>query len=263
MKTTTQLLLTCGILIVTTLAAANAQTWKDEYAARAYENPAGEKMGYRLLLPKPLEQNKKYPVVLFFHGAGERGDDNEKQLVHCADKFATAANREKYPAFVIVPQCPASQQWVEMQWGADSGTRPAEPSKAMSLALAILGAVETEYAANIDLDRVYVSGISMGGYGTWDCITRHPERFAAAVPVCGGGDEKTVTAMVAAVPVWAFHSSDDPVVKVIRTRNMIEAMKAAGGNPRYTEYEKAGHGSWGPAYADPGLFPWLFSQARK
>ncbi|MDR1305071.1 MAG: dienelactone hydrolase family protein [Verrucomicrobiales bacterium] len=268
MNTTTKLLVIGSVALAQTAATVNVsgQTWQDEYTVRVYESPSGERMGYRLLAPKPLTAGKKYPVVLFFHGAGERGDDNLKQLIHCAGQFATPANRAQYPAFVIVPQCPLNQQWVNMPWGADTGVRPAQPSDAMRLALAILDSVEQEYAADIDLNRVYVSGISMGGYGTWDCVTRYPARFAAAVPICGGGDETTITAEVAKVPVWAFHAADDGAVKVNRTRNMIAAMQAAGGTPKYTEYpaeQKVGHGSWGPAYRDPELFPWLFSQVRK
>ena len=113
----------------------------------------------------------------------------------------------------------------------------------------------------VDPDRVYVTGLSMGGYGTWDLITRFPQRFAAGVPVCGGGDE-TVAAHAAKVPVWAFHSDDDTVVKVSRTRNMLAAIRAAGGQPKYFEYFGLGHGSWGRAYSEPELLPWMFAQRR-
>jgi predicted peptidase len=156
------------------------------------------------------------------------------------------------------PQCPLKQGWADMNWLATSGKRTPEPSVPMQLALKCLDEVEASY--NIDRSRVYITGLSMGGYGTWDCLTRYPNRFAAAVPVCGGGDESTVTPEVAKVPVWAFHSADDPTVPVVRSRNMIEALKKAGGHPHYTEFQGLGHASWNKAYSTPELFPWLFAQ---
>jgi predicted peptidase len=128
----------------------------------------------------------------------------------------------------------------------------------MGLALEILPALEAEF--HIDTNRVYATGLSMGGYATWDCLTRYPKRFAAGIPICGGGDETTVKSVVARVPVWAFHSSDDTVVKVQRTRHMIEAMGNAGGRPYYTEYNGLGHNAWDKAYAEPALLEWLFAQ---
>jgi lysophospholipase L1-like esterase len=128
----------------------------------------------------------------------------------------------------------------------------------MQLALEALDTVCKEFS--VDSTRLYVTGLSMGGYATWDCVTRFPNRFAAGAPICGGGDEKTVTAAAAKVPVWAFHSDDDAVVKVIRTRNMIKAMRAAGGQPKYFEYFGLNHASWNKAYGEPEFLPWMFAQ---
>jgi lysophospholipase L1-like esterase/poly(3-hydroxybutyrate) depolymerase len=230
----------------------------DDYAPRIFTNASGQTIPYRLLTPKDYDSSKKYPLVFFFHGAGERGTDNKAQLVHGTSLFAQADKREKFPCFVLAPQCPNNQQWVDMPWGTDSGVRPAQPSASMRLALEALDAVLKEFS--VDASRLYVTGLSMGGYATWDCMTRFPDRFAAGVPICGGGDEKTVTAMVAKVPVWAFHSDDDGVVKVKRTRNMIKAMRDAGGQPKYFEYFGLGHFSWGKAYGEPELLPWMFAQ---
>jgi lysophospholipase L1-like esterase len=113
----------------------------------------------------------------------------------------------------------------------------------------------------VDTDRLYVTGISMGGYGTWDLITRFPDRFAAAVPICGGGDPAKAAA-IAKVPVWAIHGEADPLVKVEQTRRMIAAIKAAGGQPLYSEYPTVGHDSWTPGYQEPELLPWMFAQRR-
>jgi predicted peptidase len=241
----------------------NSMSWQDEYLALNYESLSGERLAYRLLSPKPFDLSKQYPVVLFFHGAGERGSDNSSQLRHCLEQFAKPANQETFPCFVIAPQCPAEQQWVNMQILAYEGVeqRPAQPTANLRMAVEVLEQICN--ARNIDQNRVYVSGISMGGYATWDCLTRWPGKFAAAVPICGGGEGNTITSEIARIPVWTFHSADDPIVPVFRTREMVAAMQRANGNIRYTEYQDYGHNSWTPAYAEPELFPWLFSQQRR
>jgi predicted peptidase len=243
-------------LILLTLLPAPAHA--DDYLARTYSDPTGKSMPYRLLIPPAYVAGQKYPLVLFFHGAGERATDNKKQLALVAPLFAAAEFQAAHPCFVVAPQCPPDRQWVDMPWGALSGVRPPQPSQSMQLALGILEQVESQF--NIDHDRVYVAGLSMGGYAVWDCVTRFPDRFAAGVACCGGGDENTVTAAVARVPVWAFHSADDTVVPVVRSRNMIAAMKKMGGNPKYTEFQGLGHASWDKAYSEPGLYDWLFAQ---
>jgi predicted peptidase len=146
-----------------------------------------------------------------------------------------------------------------MDWSGEKGAQPAAPSPSMRKALELIDALQKEFS--IDAKRLYVSGISMGGYATWDILCRKPEMFAAGIPICGGGDETKAAAMAKA-PVWAFHSDDDNAVKVVRTRSMIQAMKDAGGNPKYTEYKGLGHNSWTKAYSEPELLPWLFAQHR-
>jgi poly(3-hydroxybutyrate) depolymerase/lysophospholipase L1-like esterase len=232
----------------------------DEYVARVYTNATGQTLPYRLLTPKNYDAAKKYPLVVFLHGAGERGDDNAAQLKHGTSLFLKPEVRDEFPCFVFAPQCPTDEKWVNMRWDGNTGTQPKEPSAPMQLALGAAAALPAEFS--IDPDRLYVTGLSMGGYGTWDCITRFPGRFAAAVPICGGGDERTVTAEVAKTPVWAFHSSDDPTVPVVRTRHMIGALLAAGGHPHYFEYWGLGHDSWDRAYAEPELLAWMFAQRR-
>ena len=136
---------------------------------------------------------------------------------------------------------------------------PEKPSVPMGLLLELLPKFRDEFA--IDTDRIYVMGLSMGGYGTWDMIQRYPEMFAAAVPICGGGDA-TKAERIARMPVWAFHGNRDTVVPTSRSRDMIEAMRKAGGSPRYTESPGVGHGVWGVAFGDPELAKWLFAQRR-
>ncbi|HET6250126.1 MAG TPA: dienelactone hydrolase family protein, partial [Tepidisphaeraceae bacterium] len=196
----------------------------------------------------------------FYHGAGERGDDNKSQWKNGVEVFQKPENREKYACFVVAPQCPKDKQWVNVPWGDNSETQPAEPSEQMKLSLEILESLRKDYS--VDGNRIYVMGLSMGGFATWDVITRKPKLFAAAVPICGGGDEK-MAAKIKDLPIWAFHGGADPVVKTIRSRNMIAAIKEAGGNPKYTEYPGVGHASWEPAFRDPELLKWLFEQKRK
>jgi predicted peptidase len=226
---------------------------------KEYTDAAGKTLLYRLLEPDNYDPKKKYPLVIFLHGAGERGSDNTKQLVHGVADFCKEANRKAYPCFLIAPQCPEGKKWCEVDWGAESHKQPKEPSEPMRLLLELLPKLQKEYS--IDDRRIYVTGLSMGGFGTWDVIARHPELFAAAVPICGGGDEATAE-KIAKLPIWAFHGDKDGAVKVSRSRNMIEALKKAGGDPKYTEYKAVGHDSWTRTYADPEMMKWLFSQKR-
>jgi predicted peptidase len=226
---------------------------------RVYQEASGKTLPYRLLAPAKLEPGRQYPLVLFLHGAGERGTDNERQLVHGVAAFASAEARRQYPCYLVAPQCPAGARWVEVDWGAEAHRQPAAPSEPLRLTLALLEALAKELP--LDRRRVYVTGLSMGGFGTWDILSRRPELFAAAVPICGGGDEATVE-RIAKIPVWVFHGATDGVVRPSRSRNMVAALRKAGGEPKYTEYPKEGHASWGPAYRDPELLRWLFAQRR-
>jgi predicted peptidase len=221
-----------------------------------------EAFKYLLLKPDPIEPGKQYPVILFLHGAGERGNDNRLQLKHFPETMSTAERRRRYPAFIIAPQCPAGKRWVEVNWSAKrSSPQTAEPGPTLGMALAALNQVlKTE---PVDRRRVYLTGLSMGGYGAWDLGTRHPELFAAVVPICGGGDEAKAAALKD-MPVWAFHGSRDNVVPPARSQAMIAAIRKAGGEPKYTELPGVGHDSWVKAYADEsGLLDWMFQQAQK
>lgn len=230
----------------------------DEYQARTFTSPEGATLGFRLLAPKNYDAKQKYPLVIFLHGAGERGSDNAVQLKHGAPLFVKPEVREKYPCFVIAPQCPPEQKWVDIDWTSDTPKQP-ELSPTMRLVLGALEAVQKEFS--VDADRLYVTGLSMGGYGTWDLITRFPERWAAAVPVCGGGD-KAVAVRAKAVPIWAFHGLEDTAVKPARSQEMVAAIVAAGGRPLFSEYPYVKHDSWTIAYGEPELLPWLFAQKR-
>ena len=256
-----------GVAAMMVLAAALVARAADDvppamtglFEARVYADGTGETLGYRMMKPKNYDAAKKYPLVLFLHGAGERGSDNVAQLKHGMAVFSSDEFQAKNPALIIVPQVPPNQKWSDTDWSKLTNSLPEKPSRNMRLAMELVDAMQKEFS--IDPDRLYITGISMGGYGTWDAISRWPGKFAAAVPICGGGDEKQA-AKLTKLPIWCFHGDKDPAVPVVRSRNMIAAIKAAGGDPKYTEYPGVGHNSWDNAYADPALYDWLFAQKR-
>lgn len=236
-----------------------ADDYRGRYEACQHVDADGAKLLYRLLKPTQYDSQVKYPLVLFLHGAGERGDDNIRQLVHGMNDFASDETMAKYPCFVVAPQCPKEQKWVDVNWSATGHAMPARAADPLRLTMEAIAALEKQFS--IDPARIYVTGLSMGGYGSWDAIARYPDRFAAAAPICGGGDPAQA-GRFAQLPVWAFHGGKDGVVKPQRSREMVEAIKAAGGTPKYTEYPDAGHDSWTATYKDPEFFAWLFAQRR-
>ncbi len=219
----------------------------------------GDTLPYRFLEPVRPKTGREYPLILFLHGAGERGNDNEKQLTHGTYIFQKPENVKDFPCFVLAPQCPEGEQWVNADWNTRNFQMPKEPSKPLKMVLELLFELQNEYPVNTH--QIYVTGLSMGGFGTWDIITRQPDLFAAAVPVCGGGDPSTAS-HIAHIPTWIFHSADDSVIPVELSRKMADALENAGALVRYTEYKDAGHGAWKPAYENDELLPWLFSQSR-
>lgn len=216
---------------------------------------------YRLLKPPGLgEADRRWPLVLFLHGAGERGDDNAMHLKFLPKWLAAPEMRERYPCFVLVPQCRKERQWVDVPW-ADRHSAPQAPRATTDLAAAVAALDDVLTKEPVDPARVYLTGLSMGGYGTWDLGARMPDRFAALLPICGGGDEQTATRL-ATLPIWCFHGDADAAVPVERSRAMIAALRAAGGKPKYSELPGVGHDSWTPAYRDPTVLDWLFEQSR-
>ena len=229
-----------------------------EFQSHVYIGDTGGTLPYRLLEPAGYDTAKgPYPLLIFLHGAGERGTDNRLQLTHGAPLMRRAA--AQYGCFVLAPQCPPEKIWAGRHWKDKNHRLTAKPSQPMRLLLGLVDKIEKQYA--IDPDRLYVMGLSMGGFGTWDLVQRHPGRFAAAVPICGGGDE-TLTEPLVALPIWVFHGDKDLAVPVARSRRMVEAIRSAGGNPRYTEYPGVGHNSWDSAFAEPQLLDWLCGQKR-
>ena len=216
---------------------------------------------YRLLRPPETSNAERHPLVVYLHGAGERGDDNARQLKYLPTWMIEKEVRQRHPCFLLVPQCRQDERWVDVSW-ADSKSTPAANEPTTDLAAAILAMEQVLRREPVDPDRVLLTGLSMGGYGAWDLATRMPERFAALLPICGGGDERLAEKLVE-LPIWAFHGDADTAVPVERSRAMIEAISAAGGSPRYSELPGVGHDAWTTAYRDPEVLDWFFAQRRK
>ena len=212
------------------------------YEARVFVKGKGDTLRYQFMKPLDYDPQKKYPLVLCLHHGGTHGTDNFSQLGADPAPFLSS-NRDKYPAFYLMPQCPKGFGWQSIDGPIYE----------------IIKELESEF--EIDEKRRYVMGISGGGYGSWYFITAKPEMFAAAIPICGGGDP-SLAAKIVNVPVWAFHGEDDNLVPVRFSREMIEGIKKAGGNPKYTEYPGAGHNIWNQVVSTPGLMDWLFEQKR-
>lgn len=229
---------------------ARSMKMAELFEAGIYVNKQNDTLRYRLLKPKDYDGHTQFPLVVDLHHGGGMGSDNLIQL-DAADPsklLSTPENREKYPAFILVPQCPRN-----------SSFRALPNHQGMAgLILEAMGALEEEYL--IDEKRRYIIGISLGGYGTWHFIGSRPDLFAAAIPICGGGDPDLAGNMVN-VPIWAFHGENDKAVPVHLARNVIHALRAAGGSPKYTEYS-AGHDIWNRVHTTPGLLEWLFAQKK-
>lgn len=249
-------------LAMCALALVPATAGAADPAAKEFKS-GGRTLPYRLLTPDGTEAGQKYPLVIFLHGAGERGSDNKKQLAWFWDaKKPSVLTRPEVAAakaFVLVPQCPDSKKWVEVPWEKGSYKSP-EISEPLKLTLDLTDALLKELP--IDPDRVSIVGMSMGGYGALDAVQRRPELFAACVPICGAGDPAKAKD-IAHVPVWAFHGDADNVVPVKGSREIVEALKKAGAEPKYTEYPKVGHNSWSPAFEEKEFWNWILAQRRK
>jgi predicted peptidase len=246
------------LCVLTLTPGARAAGLEDLLEARTFKD--GERsLPYRLLKPEKVEKGKKYPLVVFLHGAGERGDDNKAQLRHGVKEFASEANRKKYPCFLIAPQCPKDGFWSNAKFRPAPVKMGKGPSASGKLVLGLIESLRKELP--IDDSRIYITGLSMGGFGTFDLMCRHPDLFAAGAPICGGGDPEACE-KIAKVPLWAFHGDKDTAVPHSLTVAAIEAMKKAGGSPKYTEYPGVGHDSWTRTYADPKVMEWLFAQKK-
>jgi predicted peptidase len=246
--------------LLTKPAVANAQSESPKSAAEgflagSYRSASGETMLYRLFVPPDYDPSQKYPIILWLHGAAGRGSDNVSQLsggnFSGSHIWTKPDIQQKYHAFILAPQVDVNKGWARPHTNT--------PPVAIRLALEILNEVETKY--NIDRTGEYAAGQSMGGEGVWAALSTAPQRFAAAIALCGYGDAYMIT-RVAKIPVWIFQGEEDPIVSAARMREWVKQLRGAGGAPRYTQYPSIGHNVWDAAFAEPDLAGWLFSHHR-
>ena len=245
-----RLLFAVALLSAALLPARADDKPKTGFIDKTFKNDDGTESPYVVFVPHGYDGKKEYPTILFLHGAGETKNPNAKKdgkmPVEVGIGPAIKKREKEFPFIVVVPRAEG------FGWGADG--------KNAKRALAMLDEVQKAYKT--DAKRQYLSGLSMGGMGTWSVAAAHPDRWAAIVPICGRGDTKTAEKMKD-IPCWCFHGDADASVKVEGSREMIEALKKAGGKPKYTEYPGVGHNSWDKAYGTDELYTWLLEQRRK
>jgi len=197
------------------------------------------KYDYLVILPDAYKPTEALPLLLFLHGSGERGEDVQVVKTHGPFKKLQA---DRIPMIIVAPQCPKGEWWTP------------------EVLSGLLSEVEKKYS--VDPSRVYLTGLSMGGYGAWSLAAYEPERFAAVAPICGGGEPADARKLVG-IPVWAFHGNKDTAVELTKGQAMIDGLKDAGGDPKFTIYEGVGHDSWTQTYEDEEFYKWMFAQKRE
>ena len=247
------------LLIIVFLMFSNSNSQDLELFEKETFEFEKETLSYRILKPLNYDSNKQYPVHLFLHGAGERGNDNVSQLVHGGKLFLKKENREQYNSWVIFPQAQKNDWWgYKDPYKFDYNVKE---SKAMSLVVKLMD--DFTQRKDVDPNKVFVSGLSMGGMGTFVILNLRPEMFAAATPICGDGDPSLVSNYSKKVPVWIFHGSDDTVVSPKKSLKMAKAIIENGGSPKITFYENVGHDSWNNAFAEKNFLKWIHSKSKK
>lgn len=246
------------LLLITLPAISQTDELWEKYQHTSYN---GTVLPYRLLPPQEIKEGEKYPLVIFLHGSGERGNDNQAQLKHVAKSFEAEAVRNAYPAFVVFPQLAENHTWSNGQMNRATHIIDLENQAGDYLAavMDVIDEMQAEYP--VDANRIYIGGLSMGGYGTWDAMSRWPDRFAAGFPICGAGDPSTVSRM-SHIPIWVLHGAEDNVVLPECSRVMVAALKAQGAAVIYSEFEGIGHNSWDPAFDTRHLIDWIFAQVK-
>jgi predicted peptidase len=253
----------------TTKPATKRPAFVDEYLPLVYTDAAGKTLNYRLFVPPAARQannTEKFPLVLYLHGSGGCGDNNIGQLTdggyNGAQLFVSAEVQKSHPSFVLAPQCPKKQVWGGINFAEKKFTPGVAPSEPLRLTLALLAKLTKDYP--VDTTRQYITGLSLGGFGTWQAITEAPDTFAAAIPICGGAPVTSAPALAQTkIPIWAFHGGKDTTVPTDFSRHIVKALKDLSADITYTEYPSAGHNSWSAAYAEKELVTWLFSKQKK
>lgn len=259
-KTITLLLI--SLFVLSTSASVEAQEYKDYKKEKLIQDK--DTLNYRILFPKDFSEANKYPIVLFLHGAGERGNNNEAQLTHGGKLFLE--KREEFPAIVIFPQAPKEDYWARVEVKRD--TIPyqfnfnitGEPTTALSMVMKFMDSLHKK--PYVDQSRIYIGGLSMGGMGTYEMLYRKPDMFAAAFAICGGADPEIVKNYPENLNIWIFHGEKDDVVLPKYSKIMAREINSQGGNAKLSLYPEDNHNSWDTAFAEPHLLPWLFSHKK-
>ena len=249
------------ILLLIATTSVFSQEFKEELLVHQNDT-----LPYRILIPENYNSQSPFPLLLFLHGAGERGSDNKSQLVHGSFLFKSEDFRNNYPAIVVFPQCPEKSSWANVKRNNDmlNGKKfdffkEISENKQLIMVEKLLDFIEKKYS--IDPTRRYVGGLSMGGMGTFELVARNPDYFAAAFPICGGGNPDW-SDLLKTTPFWIFHGEDDGVVSVDFSLKMYEALSKEKASVRFTIYPEVNHNSWDNAFAEPDLMHWLFSNKR-
>lgn len=253
------LILLSFLLSVASFRVAAQDEWKDLMTRGVFTNKRGG-LPYRLYVPDSIGVDEQLPFVLFLHGAGERGDDNESQLFNGVKHFMNDSIRRQFRCIILAPQCPQNARWVEVDWSMPSHIMPPHISVPLGQTFELMDSLIKNLP--VDTLRIYVTGLSMGGFGTWDAMARRPGFFAAAMPVCGGGDENTACLMDS-VPIRAFHGKLDHLVTPDRSTNMVNAVNQCGGKAEFILFPKLGHLCWEQVYSNVENIRWLFLQKRQ
>ena len=230
------------------------------FSKGSFTGSNGVTLNYRYLLPKDYDEIKKYPLIMMMHGAGEIETDNKKQLQNFSEAFRDE-DSPIYDCIVIAPQCPTGKKWVSVptwhNFTIDEFPETAEIQTAVELFL------DMQKRYRVDTDRVYATGLSMGGFATWDMAVRHPELFVAIAPLCGGGDPTGAAQRLVDLPIWTFHGDADPTVPFSNTESLVNALRAAGNTRvKFDVMNGYAHNIWHPVYARIELFDWLLSHKR-
>lgn len=234
------------------------------YSSKIFISSTKDTLKYRELTPENFDINRKYPLVLFLHGAGERGNDNDSQLYNGAGVFANPINKVRYPAFVIFPQCPKNEFWFlkNLNSSYQNSAFPLNPDLAPSLKRVKELLDNYLKLPQVDKRRIYVVGLSMGGMATYDLVCHFPDIFAAAIPICGGVNAERLKSVARKVKFRIFHGDRDDIVPVENSRSIYTTLKTLGGNVDYIEFYGCGHGSYNPAFNYPDFISWLFKQSK-
>jgi poly(3-hydroxybutyrate) depolymerase len=249
-----------AITIFSILLISSVVSQEVDFEIHLFDNGSGTALPYRLLKPQNPQPDKKYPLLLFFHGAGTWGSDNIRQLSDFPSNFIDSLNRAKYPCYCLVPQCTESEPWTSFP-RYPMVYNPPYPTRPIAQVLALIDSLRNSKSMFIDTNRIYVTGLSLGGEATFDIVTRAPHLFACAVPLCGIADTAKAD-LLKDTPLWIFHGSLDNTTNVEYARMIVAAMEKIGAHPKYTEYEGYDHSIWGTAYNEPDLLPWIFSHNK-